>query len=150
MRQRNLNPEFSDEVRESINAAFGAITQFHDEVTASAEKVVAKIAHAARALGWPDHVVSGLVNQMQGIAQMQIEMMHHTMEVWRAQIRAWPSLTSAGQWPSADALKAMLIEPFQFWTRTGEQWQKNLAHMMMSQWEELSKRNVSPKSHDRE
>jgi len=52
--------------------------------------------------------------------------------------------------PDAEALKAMSVNPFQFWSRMGEQWQKNVAHIMMSQWAESSKRNVPPKSDDRE
>jgi len=34
------------------------------------------------------HVLSAAVNQMQSIAKMQIEMMDHTLEVWREQIGA--------------------------------------------------------------
>jgi hypothetical protein len=82
MPQQNLNPELSDEVRESMSAAFDAIAECHNEMAASSDKVIAKIAHAARAFGWPDHVVSGVINQMQSIAKLQLEMMNHTLEVW--------------------------------------------------------------------
>ena len=90
------------------------------------EKVVTKIAQAARVLGWPDQVVSGMINQMESITQMQIQMMDHTMEVWREQIKSWPSWSSPGNWLDAETFKAMSVNTAQFWTRMGEQWQKKL------------------------
>jgi hypothetical protein len=150
MPRRNPKSEQSDEVREAINAAFDAITECHKVVAASNEKVVAKIAEAARVLGWPDHVVSGVVDQIQSIAEMQIKMIDHTMEIWRDQIKSWPSVTSSGQRPDAQTLTAMSVNPVQFWTGMGEQWQRNWAQTIMSEWAKSSKRNVPPKSDDRE
>ena len=112
--------------------------------------VVAKIAQTARVLGWLDHIVSGVIDQMQKIAEMQITVIDHTTEVWRNQIKSWPTLTSCADWPDAEAFKAMPVNPLQFWTRLGEQWQKNWAQKMMSDWAKSSKRNVPPKSDDRE
>jgi hypothetical protein len=150
MPQRNLNPDPSDEVREAINAVFDAITECHSAVAASNDRVVAKIAEAARVLGWPDHVISGVVGQIKSIAEMQIKMIDHTMEVWREHIKSWPTLTSSGHWPDAETFKAMAVNPVRFWTRMGEQWQKDWAQKMMSDWARSSKHNVSPKGDDRE
>lgn len=150
MPQRKLDPEYSDAVREAINAVFDAIAECHNVVAASNDKVIAQIAQAARVLGWPDHVVSGVVSQIQSIAEMQIKMIDNTMEVWREHITSWPSLTSSGHWPDAEAFKAMSVNPVRFWTRLGEQWQKDWAQKMMSDWAKSSKRNVPPKSDDRE
>jgi hypothetical protein len=150
MPRRNPKPEQSDEVRAAINAALDAMAECHKVFAASNEKVVAKVAEAARVLGWPDHVVSGVVNQIQSVAEMQIKMIDHTLDIWREQIKTWPSLTSAGHWPDADALKAMSVDPVQYWTGFGEQWQKNWAQTMMSDWAKSSKRNTPPKSDDRE
>src|SRR5437773_11188336 len=91
---RDFNPKLSDEAREAISSAFDAIAECHNEVAASREKVVTKIAQAARVLGWPNQVVSGMINQMQSVTKMQIQMMDHTMEVWREQIKSWPSRSS--------------------------------------------------------
>src|ERR1700730_11439555 len=88
---RDFNPELSDEAREAISAAFDVIAECHNEVAASNEKVVTKIAQAARVLGWPDQVVSGMINHMQSVTKMQIQMMDRTMEVWREQIKSWPN-----------------------------------------------------------
>ena len=50
-----------------------------------------------------------------------------------------------------EAFKAMSVNTAQFWTRMGEQWQKDWAQMMMSQWVgRPTKRNVPRKSDDRE
>ena len=48
---RDFNPKLSDEAREAISAAFDAIAQCHNDVAASSEKVVTKI---ARPLGCSD------------------------------------------------------------------------------------------------
>jgi hypothetical protein len=75
---RDFNPKLSDEAREAISAAFDAIAECHNEVAASSEKVVTKIAQAARVLGWPDQVVSGMINQMQSVTKMQIRMIRRS------------------------------------------------------------------------
>ncbi len=148
---RDVNPKLSDEAREAISAAFDAIAECHSEVAASSEKVVTKIAQAARVLGWPDQVVSGMINHMQSVTKMQIQMMDRTMEVWREQIKSWPNRVSPDNWLDAEAFKAMSVNTARFWTRMGEQWQKDWAQMMMSQWVgRPSKRNVPRKSDDRE
>src|ERR1700730_12406653 len=123
---RDFNPELSGEAREAMSAAFDVIAECHSEMAASNEKVVTKIAQAARVLGWPDQVVSGMITQMQGVTKMQIQMMDHTMEIWREQIKSWPSRSSPDNWLDAEAFKAMSVNTAQFWTRMGEQWQKGL------------------------
>jgi hypothetical protein len=150
MPMRNHNPDHSDEVREALNAVFDAIAECHSVVAASTDNVVGKISQAARMIGWPDHIVSGVVNQIKSVAEMQIEMIDHTMEVWREQIKSWPNLSSAGHLPDAEAFKAMSVNPVRYWTRMGEQWQKDWAQKLMSDWAKSSKRNVPPKGDDRE
>src|SRR6516164_509357 len=103
---RDFNPKLSDEAREAISAAFDAIADCHNEVAASSEKVVTRIAQAARVLGWPDQVVSAMIDQMQTVTKTQIQMMDHTMEVWREQINSWPSRGTPDNWLDAGALKA--------------------------------------------
>ena len=64
---RDFNPKLSDEAREAISAAVDAIAECHNEVAASSEKVVTKIAQAARVLGWPDQVVSGMITRWKAL-----------------------------------------------------------------------------------
>ena len=59
---RDFNPKLSDEAREAISAVFDAIAECHNEVAASSEKVVTKIAQAAWVLGWPDQVAKRYQN----------------------------------------------------------------------------------------
>src|SRR6266446_1960092 len=47
---RDFNPKLSDESREAISAAFDAIAECHNEVAASNEKVVTKIAQGGPAM----------------------------------------------------------------------------------------------------
>ena len=53
-------------------------------IAAANEKIVAKIAEVARVLGWPDQVVSGMVDQIHSIAEMQTKMIDHHGELGRA------------------------------------------------------------------
>ena len=73
MPQRNANPKHSDEVREAIKAAIDAIAEYHGVVAASNAEVVAKITQVARALGWPDHVVSGWSSNSRALPKCRSE-----------------------------------------------------------------------------
>ena len=73
MPRRNLNPKHSDEVREAIKVAFDAMAEYHRVVAASNEEVVAKIAQVARALGWPNHVVSGWSSNSRALPKCRSE-----------------------------------------------------------------------------
>ena len=131
-------PGLSNEAREAVNAAFDAMSTWRTETVQSSEKnleqVIEKMAAAGRALGWPQQIVDATRSQMQTMTKMQIQMMDHTTEVWREQIKSWPSRSPPDNWLDAEAFKAMSVNTAQFWTRMGEQWQKNWAQMMMSQW----------------
>src|SRR5580704_9058698 len=94
-RPRNFNPmlapELSDEAREAVNAAFDSMSAWRTEaVTVSeknGEKVIEKMAAAARALGWPEQIVDATRAQMQNIAKLQIQTMDQMMDAWEEQIR---------------------------------------------------------------
>ncbi len=146
----NFDPKLSPEAREAISAAFDAIATFHGELAASSEKVVGKMGNAARAVGWPEPIVSGMATQIQSLTKMQQQMMDHLIDAWQAQIsspnpmaqmpsvmlsklQSWPGMLAPGTWPGAEAFTAASSNPVQFWTQLGEQWQKNWAQMM-TQW----------------
>ena len=144
---RHLNPLLTAEAREAVTAAMDAMAECHNETAASSEKVVTKMADAARILGWPEPIIKGMTTQIQSATKMQTQMIDHIMEAWEAQMKspnpmaqfpseilaklqAWPGLQSAGQWPGADAFNGMAADPMRFWTQMGEQWQKNWAQVM--------------------
>jgi len=150
MPQKNPGDKVPHEAREAITAAVEAIADYHNEITSSGEKVIAKIAQAARSVGWPNEVVSGVVDQAQTAMKAQLQMMNHTMALWREQIKSWPDLNLAGQWPGPDDFKAMSAKTAQLWNQMGENWQKNWAQTMMSKWTASSRRDASSKTEDRE
>ena len=147
---RHFNPNLTAEGRKAISAAFDAMATCHAEMAASSEKVVEKMADAARVLGWPDPIISGITTQIRSVTKMQTQMIDHIMDACEAQVnspnpmaqvpsemlsklQSWPGLFSPGQWPGTEAFNGMTADPVQFWVHLGEQWQKNWAQMMR-QW----------------
>src|SRR5215475_8602567 len=93
---RNFNPMLSaqlpDEARKAVNAAFEAMSNWRMEAVNSSEKngerVIDKMAAAARALGWPEQIVDVTRTQLQTITKMQIQTMDHMMDAWEEQIKS--------------------------------------------------------------
>lgn len=144
---RHFSPKLTAEAREATSAAFDAMGTFHAEIAAASDKVVAKMGDAARALGWPEPIISGMTTQIQSVTKMQIQMIDHLMDACEAQLKSpnpmahlpsemlsklqsWPGLLSSGQWPDMTAFNGMPADPVQFWMHLGEQWQKNWAQAM--------------------
>jgi hypothetical protein len=149
---RNFNsmlvPGLSDEARQAVNAAFDAMSAWRIEMANSNEKnserVIEKMAAAARALGWPEQIVDATRAQLHSITKMQIQMMDQMMDAWEEQIKSpspmaapsamlsklnsLPGASPAGTWANADAFSAM--NPMQFWAQLAEQWQKAWADAM--------------------
>src|SRR5260370_11675820 len=155
VKPRNFNPMstpvLSDEARKAVNAAFDAMSTWRMEAAKNSEKnseqVIEKIAEAARALGWPEEIVDATRAQIQSITKMQIQTMDQMMDVWEEQIRApspiagfpaamlsklesLPGVSPAGSWPDAHTFQAAAMNPFQFWIKFAEQWQKASAVAM--------------------
>jgi hypothetical protein len=152
--RRNFNPMsaagLSDEARKAVTAAFDAMSTWRSETASNSEKnserVIEKMAAAARALGWPEQIVDAARAQMQSITKMQIQMMDHMMDVWEEQIKSpnpmtgpsamlsklksLPSFSPADSWPNADAFQKAAMNPLHFWIQFAEQWQKSWADAM--------------------
>ena len=94
MSSRNFNPMLapglSDEARKAVKSAFDAMSTWRTEIVNDNEKnlerVIDKIAVAARALGWPEEIANTTREQMQTINKMQIQMMDHMMDAWEGQL----------------------------------------------------------------
>jgi hypothetical protein len=75
-----------------VAAAFDAMSTWRIETANNSEKnserVIEKMAAAARALGWPEQIVDAAPVQMQSITKMQIQTMDHMMDVWEQQIKS--------------------------------------------------------------
>ncbi len=154
---RNLSsmsaPGLTDEARKAVNAAFDAMSAWRTETAnnseKNSEKVIDKMAAAARALGWPEQIVEATRTHMQNVTKMQIEMLDQLMDAWEEQIKSPTGIASfpsemmsrlqpasgfrpAGGWPNAEAFQNMAMNPVQFWMQMGEQWQKTWADAMTS------------------
>src|SRR5215467_14074975 len=92
------SPALSEEARKAVNAAFDAMSAWRAETISSSEKnserVIEKMAAAARALGWPEQIVDATRTQLQNITKMQIQTMDHMMDAWEEQIKS-PNPASA-------------------------------------------------------
>src|SRR5246127_2514036 len=101
-KQRNFNPMsvpgLSDEARQAVNDAFDAMSAWRIEMANSNEKnserVIEKMATAARALGWPEQIVDATRAQLQSITKMQIQMMDQMMDAWEEQIKSPNPMTA--------------------------------------------------------
>ena len=148
MTPRNFNPmwapRLSEEARKAVSDAFDAMSSWRIEMAnnseKNSEKVIEKMAAAARTLGWPEQIVDATRTQMQSITKMQIQTMDQVMDAWEEQIRSpnpmagssammsklksLPGLGPAGSWPNAGDLQAAAMNPMQFWMQAAQQWQK--------------------------
>ena len=141
---RNFNPTLapglSDEARKAVNAAFDAISTWRTETVDNFEIVIDKMATAARKLGWPQQIVDATRAQMQGITEMQIQMMDQMMDAWEEQIKSpspssailsklksRPGLSPADSWPSSVTSQMAAFNPFGIYVQIAQQWQKACA-----------------------
>ena len=85
-------PGLSDDALKAVNAAFDAMSTWRAEVAdnneRNIERVIEKIAAAARALGWPTQVVDATRAQMQTVTKMQIQAMDQMLDTWEEQIKS--------------------------------------------------------------
>jgi hypothetical protein len=140
-------PALSDEARQAVSAASDAMSSWRSETANNIERVIENMAAAARALGWPEQIVDATRTQMQTLTRMQIQMMDQMMDAWETQAKSpnpmvgYPSemisklqslsgFRSTSSSPSAQALQSLPMNPAQFWTQVGEQWQKTWADAM--------------------
>lgn len=144
-------PGLSEESRKTVNAAFDAMSQWRDEVSASTERyqstVFDKMGAAARALGWPDNLVEASRSQMHQISKMQVHMIDQIMDAWQQQLKnpgsmpGMPGMTGMPGMPSMPGmpdLGNMPLAPVQFWMQAAEMWQKSW-QSAMSQWIDMQK-----------
>src|SRR5215510_8281813 len=84
-------PGLSRRARESVNAAFEAMSNWRSEIADNNEKnikrVIEKMAAAAAELGWPEQVVEAARTQLQNLTEMQIKTMDQMMDAWEQQLK---------------------------------------------------------------
>ena len=136
---RNFNPTLapglSDEARKAVNAALDAVSTWRTETINNNEKgferVIEKMAAAARALGWAEQIVDATRAQMQTVSQMQVQVVDNMIDAWEkgikspgsssamlSKLKILPNLGPTGSWPSAT------FDPFGTYAQITQQWQK--------------------------
>jgi len=157
MMNRSFNamqtPGLPEEARKAVTSAFDAMSAWRAELANASEKhgekVLDKMATAAKALGWQEQIVDAVRSQMEGVSKMQLQMMDQMMEAWEAQLKSpnpmgnfpsemmsklqsLPGFPSSGGFPGMQGFPGMTagMNPMQFWMQLGQQWQKNWAEAM--------------------
>jgi hypothetical protein len=105
----------------------------------NSERVIEKMAEAARELGWPEPIV------MEAMTKMQIQTMDHMMDTWEEQIKSpnssstmlskltsLPNFGPVGSWPNTGDPQMAALNAFQFYMQVAQQWQKAWADAMAS------------------
>ena len=87
-----LGPGLNEDTRKSMNAAFDALSNWRNEISATTERnsstVFDKMGAAAKAMGWPADFVDMTRQQMQTSTKMQLQMMDQLMDVWEQQMKS--------------------------------------------------------------
>jgi hypothetical protein len=134
------------DARAAIEAVFDALTEWRDEIGASTERysdtVLAKMADAARALGWPKELVDASHKHFVQASKAQMQTMDQLMDAWKKQLTA----------PGVDQFMAQLrgfpgasfgaipgSSPLDLWMQAAEAWQRNW-QSALSMWTSGSSR----------
>ena len=136
-------PGLTNEARGAVDEALKAMSAWRNEIADTSEKngkrVIEKMAAAAKALGWPEQIVDATRTQMLSAVEVQIKTIDHIIDAWEEQLKQPNPMTAS---PSAMLSKlssfahpitfsaAWPMNPLQFWTQLGEQWQKSCADTM--------------------
>jgi hypothetical protein len=114
----------SREARDAIKAVFGALSEWRDEVTAGTERygetVLAKMAEAARALGWPNEIVDASHKQFVQASKAQTHLIEQMMDAWEKQLTDPSSEAFLSVLPGTSQNPAM-----ELWWQTAQLWQQN-------------------------
>jgi hypothetical protein len=137
------------EAREAMNAVFDALSEWREEVSGSIqrsnESVLAKMATAAEALGWPKELVETSRTHLAESSKVQLRMIDQLMDAWQTQVRSpmpeqFMAQLRALQLPSAGTpAMAMATAPMEMWWQAAEMWQRNWASTL-SAWTGETKR----------
>ena len=155
----------SNETRQAVTAAFDALSNWRDETAAANDRCLAKtldqMSTAARAIGWPDAVISATRAHLQNASKMQTRMIDQVMDSWEQQLKSptapmgvprnfadqMPGLSgSTFARPMSEMMQdgGMALAPWKFWLQATELWQRQWASAM-STWTD-PRASKSPKT----
>jgi hypothetical protein len=155
--------------RQAVAGALQALSKWQDELTAANEHCLAKVldqtSAAARAVGWPDHVINATRDQLLNAAKMQAQAIDQATALWRKQLES-PSpgvrfaklFAQRQHLPGANFPSELLdflgiggqpFAPMLFWMQTAEVWQRNWMSAMTLWADALAHWNLQEKGDER-
>jgi hypothetical protein len=133
-------PGMTKEMRESVVAAFDALSSWRDEIEVVNERCLRRVldrtSAVARAMGWPDQAVRSTREHLENAAKAQTELIDQIVEAWKGQLKSptaplafprnFPALVpqlSASTFGGA-APEFNPLAPWTFWLQAAEMWQR--------------------------
>jgi hypothetical protein len=131
----------SSEARQALTAAFDAMSDWGEEISAANERCLPKLLDQMttiqRAMGWPGHWNAAAREHLLKASKMQTQMIDQIMDAWEQQLKSPSALQGAAMLPmpalpasgSSDAMSEMMrfwtmFPPFKLWMEAAEQWQR--------------------------
>jgi hypothetical protein len=132
----------SNEARQAVAEAFDALEHWRNETRAANERcltmVFDQVAHAHRALGWPEQVTNAAKEHFLKASNIQSQMIEQAMELWQQQLKAqnWrsgvpgsllqPPRPSQFTLPTSEmaGLGETALTPFMLWIEVAKAWQR--------------------------
>ena len=130
-------PGMTREMRESVVAAFDALSNWRDEVETANERCLSKVlshtSAVARSMGWPDQATRAMREHLENASKMQTELIDQVVDGWKKQLKSptapmafprsfahqIPGTTFGGAMPEFNPLT-----PWTFWMQAAEMWQR--------------------------
>ena len=135
-----------NDARQAAVAALQSLSKWHDEVVAANERCLADVldqtAAAARAVGWPDHLINATRDQLLNASQLQTQAIDQLTVLWKKQLESptssmpvarslldptqrLPSSNYPGSMPEMFGIGGQPFAPMLLWVQTAEMWQRN-------------------------
>jgi hypothetical protein len=126
-------PGVTKEMRDSIAAAFDALSTWRVEIEKVNDRCLGKVldrtSAIARSMGWPDQAIRTTQAFLEKASKVQIEMIDHVSDSWKQQLRS-PSSPMAIQPLFASQVPSGMPEfnplaPWSFWLQAAEMWRRS-------------------------
>ena len=120
------------EMRNSVIAAFDALSNWRDEIETANERCLGKVldqtSAVARSMGWPDQAIRTTREYLERTSKVQIEMIDQITDGWKRQLKSATAPMAVprsftGQVPGGMS-EFNLLAPWNFWLQAAEMWQR--------------------------
>src|SRR5262245_62446697 len=122
-------PVITKEMRESLVAAFDAMSNWRNEIETANERCLGKVmdqtSAVARSMGWPDQAIRTAREYLENTSKMQVEMIDQIVDGWKQQLKSATSPMAiprsfAAQTSKVSGMPAAMPEfspfaPWAFW-----------------------------------